>query len=304
MSWKTALAFIFFIVVIALLIFYWFIPLGEFEFKAFGPGHSNFTLNSSTEESMQFYENLRYSEPRISYRIQDCTLEKKDNMKTAFKTIEEKTILSFYEVNSNEEILVTCESQTKFEGEFFIAGEGGPIKITQSGDFNVIHTGGIVLIRSSSCENPNIAIHELLHALGFDHSENPDNIMYEVSRCGQEIGQDTLNVINELYSIPSLPDLAFENASASMKGRYLDVSMVVRNNGLKNSEGSKVIVYADNESIKELEIEPLDLGSGKFITLTNILVLQTSVDEIKLSIEYGPKELKKENNVINLKIKS
>lgn len=304
MTWKTVLSFIFFLIVVALLVFYWFIPLDEIEFKTFGPGHSNFTLNASIDESMQFYENLRYSESRISYRIQDCTLQKADEMTKAFETIESKTILDFYPVSNREEILITCESQTKFEGEFFVAGEGGPTNITQSGDFNVIHKGGIILIRDSKCENPNIAIHELLHALGFDHSKNPENILYEISRCGQEIGEDTINVINELYSIPSLPDLSFENASASMKGRYLDVTMIVRNNGLRNSENAKIMIYADDKLIKELEIESLSIGSGKFITLTNILILQTSVSELRLSIDYDSEELKKENNAIILKIKN
>ena len=304
MSWKTALGLIFFIIAIALLAVYWFIPLGEIEFLVSGPGHSNFTLNSSTEESMQFYDNLRYSESRISYKIEDCPISKADEMGNAFKEIESKTILSFYPLGNGEEILVTCESKTRFEGEFFVAGEGGPTNITQAGDFNVIHNGGIILIRDSQCENPNIAIHELLHALGFDHSQNPENIMYEVSRCNQEIGQDTINVINELYSVPSLPDLSFENASASMKGRYLGITMIVRNNGLKNSEDAKIIVYADEDSVKELKIESLAIGSGKSITFTNIFVAQTSVDEIKLSIDYPHEELKKENNIITLKIKS
>ena len=80
--------------------------------------------------------------------------------------------------------------------------------------------------------------------------------------------------------------------------------MVVRNNGLKNSENAKIIVYADEDSVKELEIEALPIGSGKLITLTNIFVLQTSVSEIKLSIDYNPEELKKENNIISLKVKS
>ena len=57
----------------------------------------------------------------------------------------------------------------------FIAGEGGPSNITKSGDFSVITHGSILLIKESKCERPNIAIHELLHALGFDHSENPNN---------------------------------------------------------------------------------------------------------------------------------
>ena len=57
------------------------------------------------------------------------------------------------------------------EGKF-IAGEGGPTNITVSGKYNVITHGSILLIRESRCSIPTIAIHELLHVLGFKHSNN------------------------------------------------------------------------------------------------------------------------------------
>ena len=304
MSFKDVLSIVGIFVLMGLLFFYWFFPLSEIEFGSFSSGNSNFTTDNSSEKGMQFYSNMRYSESEISYRIEGCTLQKTDDMKGAFSRIGNLTILDFYPVESNEEILVTCDSKTKFDGDFFIAGEGGPTNITQAGEFNVIRNGGIVLIRESKCENPNVAIHELLHALGFDHSTNSENIMYEVSQCDQEIGQDIINFINEIYSIPSLPDLAFENASASMQGKYLDLEMTVRNLGLRSSENATVSIYADDKKIKEIETEAMPIGSGRRVNFENILVLQTNVRQIKLSIDYDLEELKKDNNVIRLEIKN
>lgn len=127
--------------------------------------------------------------------------------------------------------------------------------------------------------------------------------MYEVSKCNQEIGQDTINLLNWLYSFPSQPDLSFENASASMKGRYLDVSVTIKNNGLKESENTKIIIYADNKPLKEIELSSLEIGHGRIITLTNIFVLQRDIDELEFFINSDFEELNKDNNRITLEIK-
>ncbi|HKZ33822.1 MAG TPA: matrixin family metalloprotease [Candidatus Nanoarchaeia archaeon] len=302
MGWKSILVSVIAVFLVLLLFFYWVFPLETIDFT-FSPKNSNFSLNSYGNESMQFYENMRYPSKDISYRIQGCTLQKADEMETAFDMIDNLTIINFYSVNNNEEISVTCDSKTRFEGDLFIAGEGGPINITKAGYFNVIQKGAITLIRESKCENPNVGIHELLHALGFDHSENPNNIMYPVSKCSQTIGQDISDMINELYSFQSLPDLAFENVSATMSGRYLDLNFTIRNQGIKDSSGAKVEIYADGELVKEIESEPLDIGHGRSIFISNIFILQKSIDELRFSIKTNFEELDKENNeaILNYK---
>ena len=288
---------------VALLFFYWFMPFNDVEFitKPEFRNNYNFSLNGTT---IQFYENLRYPSERISYRIDNiCNLQKKADMENAIQILEDDTILDFYPVITNEEIFITCENKIKTDERFFVAGEGGPTNITQTENFNVILKGGILLLRQSDCEKPNIALHELLHALGFDHSANPNNIMYNISKCSQFLGDDIIGTINKLYSVKPKADLSFENVSASIKGRYLDLNATIRNNGLKNSETAIMMIYADDEIQKELEIEPIQIGYGITLTFKNIFVSSPFVNEVKIVINSGMEELGKNNNEVVLEIK-
>ncbi len=275
MGLKIFLSFLFFIFCIGSLIVYWFIPFGTIEFGT-KSSNSNFNVNQSGD--MQFYQNMRYSDSEISYNIYDCPLQKKNDMEKAFDIISNRSVLRFSSVDyGTSEISVTCDSKNRIEEGLFIAGEGGPSKIIKGNNFNVILRGEILLIRDSNCGNPNVALHELLHALGFNHSENSNNIMYPISKCKQTIGDDIFLLINKLYSTPSQPDLTFENVSAVMRGKYLDVNMSISNDGLKDSMESKIFIYADDKLVKEIELEELKIGYGRIISLSNLFVKQINV---------------------------
>lgn len=304
MERKIVFSLIFFILVIMLLVFYWILPIGKLiEFGISGSGNSNFTLNASLGQGMQFYENMRYQSPNISYMIDSCPLAREDEMKRAFDFLENYTMLNFYKVNSKEEISVTCEDSFRGDNRLFVAGEGGVTNVTATENFNVIFNGKVLLLRESKCPNPIVGTHELLHALGFDHSDNPNNILYPTLNCEQTIGDDLVNHINWLYSFPTLSDLSFEDTSASMKGSYLSFVITLRNHGLKDSENSTLIIYADNKSIKEFEVESIPVGSGRIITLSNVLVMRRNIEELEFFIKYNFEELNKENNRVTLKIK-
>jgi len=139
--------------------------------------------------------------------------------------------------------------------------------------------------------------------LGFVHSENPQNIMYRISRCNQTIGNDTIDLIDTLYSYPTYPDLSFENVSAVMHGRYLDAEINIRNNGLIKSEKAKVIISSGGSVINEFDLDSLDVGYGRSFVMKNIFVKKLSVDELEFTIDASFNELKKENNKVILKIK-
>ena len=300
---KTILFIIFLIFVVSMLGVYWFSGFGDIQLSESKIQDSNFSLNL-TSDNMQFYENLRYSDSNISYRIADkCTLQKKADAERAFEILENKTILDFYSVNSNEEILITCESRQKIKEDYFIAGEGGPVNISRAGQFNVIFNGQILLIRQSECPNPNIALHEILHALGFGHSSNQNNIMYEISECSQTLGDDIPRFIDELYSIPSNPDLTFEEVLPLIHdGKYLDLNMSVKNIGLKNSEKAFVKIYLDDEVFQKMELKELKVGSGMKFTIQNLKLKTTNFNEIKFIIEANFEELDKANNEVSFKI--
>lgn len=305
MRWGAFLLGFLVIIVIAFLLIYFFIPTKTIELNPeYKQGNSNFNFDNSTA-GMQFYENMRYQTNEISYRIYDeCTLQKKNDMEQALNIISNLTILEFYPALYGEEISITCSDENIIEGNTFIGGEGGVTNVTIVGDFHVIFNGKVLLIRDAKCPTPNIAIHELLHALGFAHSENPNNIMYETYECKQTIGEEIPRLLNELYSIPSEPDLIFEDVTATLNGRYLDTNLSLRNNGFKSSPESKIIISVDGKKTKEIDVPPIDIGFGRKISLTNLWVSQINVEEIKFTISGNFDEIDKINNVYVLSVKN
>jgi len=302
-AWSGFLFFLLIVAIASLLGIYWFTGFSEVSLSP-KPESSNFSLGVSENSSLQFYENIRYSNSRISYRIADiCTLQKKDDAKRAFQALEKATILDFYSVLDNEEILVTCQSRQKMKEELFVAGEGGPVDITKAGKFNVIHYGEILLIKQSACPNPNVAIHEILHALGFDHSNNENNIMYDTSKCSQTLGDDIPELINKLYLIPSNSDLVLDGVEPFVHGRYLDVNISIRNSGLKASEDTVINIYGGDKLLETIELQALDIGFGIKFTLQNLQIGKVNFDELRFVIESNFDELDKKNNEVVFELK-
>lgn len=304
MGWKKFLISFLTFALIALIAIWFLFPYNIDNFILEEP--TNFSISGNSVNNGQFYPNMRFPYKEISYRIDnDCSLQKKNDMERAFGILENLTILDFYPVSQEEEIFVHCSERIrKTDENLFVAGEGGPTSATTGSNFTIIFEGEVLLLRDVQCDFPNVPVHELLHVLGFNHSDNSHNIMYPTTSCGQVIGQDTLDLINEIYSAPSYADILFVNASARVHGRYLDLNVTVKNEGLVPSDSFFVKVFADSNEVKEIEVQPIEVGFGRNINFRNIGINAISIEEFRLVAETSFNELNKENNEILLVLKN
>jgi len=250
-------------------------------------------------------ENLRFDHDLISYYIaSDCDAERRDDMVEAFNIFSDAVkIVSFYEVDKNADILVGCSNDfVDLGGDYFAAGEGGPSRIVNTGLFRVIEEGRIWLYDSDEdCDYPVVALHELCHVFGFDHSEDPGNIMYNVSDCWQRLSGDMVDLIVDLYSVEALAELSFGNVSASYGGRFLDFEVLVLNDGLVGASDFRMVILDGEEVLDEFDFGDVGVGSGRVLRVENLEVGR-GVEGFDFVLDYydDVRELDEGNNRIEV----
>lgn len=249
--------------------------------------------------SVQFYPNMRFKGERISYSIEaGCPASKRENAQGAFAILEEKTRLSFYEASPGEISVVCSELPPRSETKgHFVAGEGGPTEILNGSAYAVILSGTFSLYRDETCSTPHIALHELLHVLGFDHNNNPRSILYPTLDCSQTVDRYLLDEIDRLYSIPSKPDLEMVSATGSKAGRYISFEATVTNSGLTDAADAVLSIYADERLVKEFDLDNLPISSRKTLTVSNLNVGR-SAQRIRFEVDSAQRvdELREDNN--------
>jgi hypothetical protein len=251
-----------------------------------------------------FSENLRFNHNNISYYIDDtCDSIRRTSMIEAFDIFGEKMDnISFYRVSEPADIDVSCSSGFQLSDTLFAAGEGGPSRIINTSFFKTIEKGEIFLYKDQSCDYPIVELHELSHVFGFDHSENPLNIMYNTSNCDQRISQDMVDLINELYSIEPLGDASIDRLSAVKRGRYLDFNITVLNEGLISIEDINLTIFANGEEVTVMEFGEIAIGFGRTLRAKNIRLPSKNVGEIDFVVDYEEyvDELDENNNVLEM----
>lgn len=262
------------------------------------PEGENFSTN------IQFYPNMRFASPSISYNISEmCDADKRDRLEEAFSILSNISALRFH-YDDNAEITIECKEtslkQIRRE-RYYIAGEGGPTSVINTSLFYVIQGGEILLLYpKADCAYPVIEVHELLHVFGFEHSGISESIMYPTASCSQRITPEIEDTLKTLYAIPQEADLYFINTSVSKKGAYADFIVNIRNRGLKNAENVMLKIYADSENVKNYNLDEIKLGEGKYLEVSNLKVGR-SISSIRFIIEDG-EELYLDNNVASFSV--
>ncbi|MEK6914213.1 MAG: matrixin family metalloprotease [Nanoarchaeota archaeon] len=265
-------------------------------------------------EVKQFYPNMKFNHNKISYFIDiSCDEERKSKMGKAFVELSKKVSeITFYSNELNPDIEITCSknNEVNIDKKHFVAGEGGAKEIIQTGNYNVITKGIILLyentkIRSKNCDYPNIELHELLHVLGFDHSESKKSIMYTyIESCDQVLDNSIINQLKELYSKENLPDLYFENIEVTKKGIYLDFILTTKNSGSIKADNIILTIMDDDIIIHEKNLGDFDFGAGITLKTKDLKLERLNPDKINFILDKENKinELNEENNIIEIKL--
>lgn len=256
-------------------------------------------------ETPMFAENIRFSKNEVSYHIDEsCLISQSLRIREAFNIIEsyvEK--LSFLESidEDSSDIYVSCSNEEIEVGNnLFAVGEGGPTKIIKVGRFNLIEEGRIHLYKASTCDYPVIELHELLHVLGFDHSENPKSIMYEIYKCDQRITSDIVKTLNELYSIEPLPDVKISKLEVVKKGKYLDFNITLVNEGMADVGLVELVLLSEGKEISSFVLNDVYKGYARTLTVQNLRMFSSNIEVIDFYVDYENKiaEIDEDNNQV------
>lgn len=260
--------------------------------------------NNLPLQSSQFFPNMRYPKKEITYFLSPlCSQKKQEDFVEATKILEQKTTLKFSQSQDEGDIEVTCSNispQPEEEGHF-IAGEGGPSLFINTSLYGIIISGKIALYRQETCPTPQIALHELLHALGFDHNSNEQSIMFPITNCKQKLDQFIIDEINDIYSQQSLSDLIVENIQATKTGRDINFEIIVVNQGLKKIENSSLELMVKNEVIRNFELGDVDIGAKRKLTVSN-LRMPRNTEQVTFVVRTTEPEISKNNNAAEISL--
>lgn len=242
----------------------------------------------------QFYANMRFVSPTIVYSFGEaCTLSKKRTVFEAFRLLESKTPLRFT-TEGTPVFFISCQDVAvpATEADHFVAGEGGPSKTINATQFYIIQMANVSLYRDETCDTPHVALHEILHALGFDHTSDSKSIMYPVTDCAQQLDTAITDELTRLYTLPSYADAVLTDANVSIADGYMSFIVTIANQGLTDVLNATLVVEGGGR--REFTLGEIGVGKRKLFSVENIRV--SNVDSVHFTVVVAQQELSLVNN--------
>lgn len=189
-----------------------------------------------------------------------------------------------------------------------ISGTG----LIQSADIQLLTKSGPKQL--STIDMTNLAIHEMGHALGLNHSDDENDIMYPIlvvpSKEIKGIPDKEVSRLQEIYSVEPEPDLRIIEANVSkatvkrITTFYLiNISLIIENNGLVDAISPQMAISTDGIAVKNDTLPDIQIGNSLSVTLGNLRVEKDfSAIEIMLDPNNVIDELNETNNFINVEV--
>ncbi len=195
------------------------------------------------------------------------------------------------------------------------------LKFLDTERFKVIQSAEIQLLTKedgkvlTDLDMVNLVMHEIGHAIGLDHVDLKDSVMYlKLDLPSVEVKQISildLGVLKQIYKLPAKPDLILVEANATkstisslIRTRYfVNISVTVQNEGLSDAQESILKILASDETIKTSVVPKLEMGNKYLLFFGNLEVSSNfSSVELITDPENSIDELDEGNNKIILKI--
>lgn len=242
-----------------------------------------------------------------------------DDARQALDIWQDTRLVSFSIVN-NPKADVTIKWVTSLKEKSLDTLGNTEIKLINVSKFGIMQNATIELLAKSesrelsSNDMVNLALHEIGHALGLQHT-NKDDIMNPVliipSKNIISVSPNDISNLLELYKDPVKPDLKIIgiNATKSTFTRlgqnyfYLNISIDVQNAGLSNAENFNMQFAADNLVVNEGTQSMLEPGNILSIFQGN-LKIDRNFTSVQVSIDPENKidELNETNNFIDIPV--